>query len=148
MNLKKVLAKEAITLDLKAKDKNGIIVEMVDLLKQSGKIKDTDNIVEAVLKRESQMSTGMQSGVAIPHGKSSAVNELVACIGLSKKGVDFQALDGKPSHIFVMTISPTNKTGPHVQFIAEISRLLIQPNIREAILAAESREAVLKLFLN
>lgn len=150
MNLKKILSADLISLNLKAKDKTEIIKEMLELLVAQSKIKasDKDGVLEAVMRRESQMSTGIQCGVAIPHGKTDLVKELVACIAISKEGRDFDSLDKQPSHIFVMTISPKNKTGPHVQFLAEISRLLTQSTFREQILEAKSKEEVLSLFLD
>lgn len=148
MNLKKVLSSNVIKMELKATEKNAIIEEMVDLLVSAQKIKATDKeeALQSVLKREMQMSTGIQKGVAIPHGKSSALKELVAAVAISKEGKPFNALDGGLSHIFVMTISPLDKMGPHVQFLAEISRLLTQSSVREELLAAKDEEAVLKVF--
>lgn len=147
MNLKKILTKEVIALELKSESKNDIITELVDILYKAGKISDREPVIEAVLKRESQMSTGIQAGVAIPHAKCPEVSELVSSIAVCKEGRDFQALDGKPSQIFVLTLSPANKSGPHVQYLAEISRLLTQEAVREAILASDSPESVLHHFL-
>ena len=149
MNLKKVLSTNVITMELEATEKEAIIEEMVDFLISAQKIKESDReaVLQAVLKRESQMSTGIQKGIAIPHGKSAAVKELVACVALSKEGRNFNSLDGEASHIFVMTLSPLDKMGPHVQFLAEISRLLTQSSLRTELLSAQTKEAVLKLFL-
>lgn len=150
MNLKKILSANVITLTLKANDKPQIIQEMLELLVSQGKIKASDKsgLFDAVMRRESQMSTGIQCGVAIPHGKSDLVKELVACIAISQEGKDFDSLDQQPSHIFVMTISPQNKTGPHVQFLAEVSRLLTQETFRQQILEAKTAQEVLSLFLD
>jgi PTS system nitrogen regulatory IIA component len=136
MNLKKVLSPDTVWVDLKADSKQGIIEEMVDRLFAAGKIKDRAAGLQAVLDREAKMSTGMQNGVAIPHGKSDAVQSLVAAVGLNKSGVDFNAMDGLPCTIFIMTLSPLNHAGPHIQFLAEVSRLISQPAKREQLLAA------------
>ena len=138
MNLKKVLSPETVWVDLKADSKQGIIEEMVDRLFAAGKIKDRDAVLQAVLDREAKMSTGMQHGVAVPHGKSDAVESLVSAVGLNKSGVDFEAMDGLPCTIFIMTVSPTKRAGPHIQFLAEISRLISQLERREALLAAKT----------
>lgn len=143
MNVKKLLNEELITLTLSGNTKRELIEELVDLAVKSGKVKDRDAALSAVLEREEKMSTGIQSGVAIPHGKSDAVDELVACIGIKPEGVDFQALDGEASKIFIMTISPVNRTGPHVQFLAEISKILKSEESRAAILAARSASDIL-----
>ncbi|HOW98189.1 MAG TPA: PTS sugar transporter subunit IIA [Kiritimatiellia bacterium] len=149
MNLRKVLTPSAINVALKSSAKDAVIGELMDLLMATGKIRDLDarqKAIQAVLDRERKMSTGMQNGVAIPHGKTDTVDTLVAAIGLKKEGVDFQALDGQPSRIFVMTLSPDTRTGPHIQFLAEISRQLSDAAVRERILKAATPEEVLDIL--
>lgn len=149
MNLRKVLAADTISLALKSDTKEGIIEEMIDLLMAAGKIRDLKDRKEAlrvVLERERKMSTGMQNGIAIPHGKTDRVDTLVAAVALKKEGVDFGSLDGQPSRIFVMTLSPDTRTGPHIQFLAEISRQLSDASVREKVLAAERPEDVLQIL--
>ncbi len=142
MNLNKVLSPDPVWVDLKADTKQGIIEEMIDRLLAAGKISDRQAVLTAVLEREAKMSTGMQNGVAIPHGKTDAVTGLVAAIGLNKEGVNFDSMDGSPSTIFIMTISPTHRTGPHIQFLAEVSRLISQPAEREKLLAARTHAEI------
>jgi len=146
MNLKKVLSTDTVWVDLKADTKQGIIEEMIDRLLAAGKIKDREAVLQAVVEREEKMSTGMQNGVAIPHGKTDAVMSLVAAIGLNKAGVDFDAMDGEPCTIFIMTISPLKRRGPHMQFLAEVSRLIGQPSEREKLLACETHHEIHELF--
>ena len=147
MNLKKPLTVETICLDLKGATKEAILAEMVDLLVASGHIRDRDAVLKAVLEREKRMSTGMQNGIAIPHGKTDSVDCLVAALGIKRAGVDFGALDGQPSNIFVMTVSPDSRTGPHIQFLAEISRPLNDASVRAKLLAATSPDEVLHLLI-
>ena len=147
MNLKKPLTAETINLNLKGTTKDAILAEMVDLLMASGHIRDRDAVLKAVTDREKRMSTGMQNGIAIPHGKTDSVDCLLAALGIKHGGVDFGALDGQPSTIFVMTVSPDSRTGPHIQFLAEISRPLNDASVRAKLLAATSREDVLKLLI-
>ena len=147
MNLKKPLTAETINLNLKGTTKEAILSEMVDLLMASGHIRDRDAVLKAVTDREKRMSTGMQNGIAIPHGKTDSVDCLLAALGVKHGGVDFGALDGQPSTIFVMTVSPDSRTGPHIQFLAEISRPLNDASVRTKLLAATSREDVLKLLI-
>ncbi|MDF7823170.1 PTS sugar transporter subunit IIA [Pontiellaceae bacterium B12227] len=146
MNLKKVLSPDAVWVDLKADSKQGVIEEMIDRLVASGKISDRDAVLTAVLEREAKMSTGMQNGVAIPHGKSDSVKSLVAAVGLHKEGVKFDSMDGSPCTIFIMTISPTKRTGPHIQFLAEVSRLISQPAEREKLLAARTHGEIYEIL--
>ncbi len=147
MNLKKPLTVETICLDLKGATKEAILAEMVELLVASGHIRDRDAVLKAVLEREKRMSTGMQNGIAIPHGKTDSVDCLVAALGIKRAGVDFGALDGQPSNIFVMTVSPDSRTGPHIQFLAEISRPLNDASVRAKLLAATSPDEVLHLLI-
>lgn len=144
---KKPLTVETISLDLKGNDKEEILAEMVELLAASGHIRDKEAVLKAVTDREKRMSTGMQNGIAIPHGKTDSVDCLVAALGIKREGIDFGALDGQPSTIFVMTVSPDSRTGPHIQFLAEVSRPLNDASIRAKILSAASREEVLRLLL-
>ena len=144
---KKPLTVETISLDLRGNDKEEILAEMVDLLAASGHIRDKEAVLKAVTDREKRMSTGMQNGIAIPHGKTDSVDCLVAALGIKREGIDFGALDGQPSTIFVMTLSPDSRTGPHIQFLAEVSRPLNDASVRAKILSAASREEVLKLLL-
>ena len=146
MNLKKVLTPDAVWVDLKANTKEGIIQEMIDRLVAAGKITERDEVLQAVLEREVKMSTGMQNGVAIPHGKTDAVKMLVAAVGLQKDGVDFDSMDGSPCTIFIMTLSPVKRTGPHIQFLAEVSRLISQPAEREKLLASRTHAEIYELL--
>ena len=147
MTTKKPLSVETISLDLKAETKEELLAEMVDLLANSGHVQDKAAVLKAVAEREKRMSTGMQNGIAIPHGKTDAVDCLIAALGIKRDGIDFGALDGQPSTIFVMTVSPDSRTGPHIQFLAEISRPLNDASTRSRILAATAPEEVLRLLL-
>lgn len=146
MNLKTVLTAETISLHLKGSSKEEIINELLDILVTAGKIQDREAAFNAVMDREQKMSTGMKHGIAIPHGKSPAIHDLVACIGISEKPVDFDSLDHEPCRIFIMTLSPVEKTGPHLQFLAEISLLFKSAEKRREILNAGSTDAVLKIL--
>ena len=146
MNLKKVLSLDTVWVDLKADSKQGIIEEMIDRLVASGKVKDRGAVLQAVVEREEKMSTGMQNGVAIPHGKTDAVKSLVAAIGLNKAGVNFDSMDGSPCTIFIMTLSPLKRRGPHMQFLAEVSRLISQSAEREKLLACKTHNDIYELL--
>ena len=146
MNLKKVLSPDTVWVDLKADTKQGIIEEMIDRLVAAGKIEGREAALQAVLDREAKMSTGMQNGVAIPHGKTDAIKSLVAAVGLNKAGVDFDSMDGSPCTIFIMTLSPARRAGPHMQFLAEVSRLISQPAEREKLLACQTHNEIHELL--
>jgi PTS system nitrogen regulatory IIA component len=146
MNLKTVLSSDTINLNLKGSNKKEIINELLDILVRTGKIKDRETALNAVMDREEKMSTGMKHGIAIPHGKCAATQDLVACIGISEKPVDFDSLDHLPCRIFIMTLSPVEKTGPHLQFLAEVSLLFKSSEKRDEILNAKTPEDVLKIL--
>ena len=146
MNLKTVLTTETINLNLKSSTKDGIINELLDILVAAKKITDREAAYSAVIDREQKMSTGMKHGIAIPHGKSNTIDDLVACIGISDKPVDFDSLDHEPCRIFIMTLSPVEKTGPHLQFLAEISLLFKSAEKRQEILNADSADVIIRIL--
>jgi len=146
MNLKTVITTDTIELHLKGSTKKEIINELLDILVRTGKVKDKGAALAAVMDREEKMSTGMKHGIAIPHGKCASSEDLVACIGISDKPVDFDSLDKQPCRIFIMTLSPVEKTGPHLQFLAEVSLLFKSAEKREDILKAKTPEEVLEIL--
>ncbi len=141
-----VLSPDMVALHLEGTTKDEIIDELIDVAMKSGKVKDKASAKASVLDRESRMSTGMKHGIAIPHGKTSAVSELVACVGVSDQEVDFDALDHQGCKIYIMTLSPPEKTGPHLQFLAEVSMLFRSEEKRQAILRSNSAEEVLMVL--
>jgi PTS system nitrogen regulatory IIA component len=146
MNLKSVLSTETVSLKMKGSTKEEIINELLDILAAAKKIPDREAAYNAVMDREQKMSTGMKHGIAIPHGKSNTIQDLVACIGVSEKPVDFDSLDHEPCRIFIMTLSPVEKTGPHLQFLAEVSLLFKSAEKRREILNAKSPEDIIKVL--
>lgn len=146
INLKSVLTKETICLHLKGSSKEEIINELLDILVAANKITDRAAALAAVMERETKMSTGMKHGIAIPHGKSQTLRNLVACIGISDEPVDFDSLDHKPCRIFIMTLSPVEQTGPHLQFLAEVSLLFKSEEKRNQILHATTPEEIIRIL--
>ncbi|MDR2536656.1 MAG: PTS sugar transporter subunit IIA, partial [Treponema sp.] len=134
------------SLHLKGTTKKEIINELLDILVGANKIQDRPAALAAIMEREEKMSTGMKHGIAIPHGKSPTIHDLVACIGISDVPVEFEALDQQPCRIFIMTLSPIEKTGPHLQFLAEISLLFKSSEKRAEMLAATTPEAILRVL--
>ena len=137
---------ECITLCLEGETKEKIITELVDLLSASGKLLDRDLVLEAILEREKTMSTGMEFGVALPHGKSDGIDDLAVAIGIKKEGVDFESMDGEKSRLFILVASPKKISGPHIQFLATISSILTDDSRREAIINSASPEEMVKLI--
>ncbi len=140
MNIRKVISKESVCVSLKARDKQGIIEELLDLIVRTGKVDDRKAVLKAILEREKKMSTGMHHGLAIPHGKTDTVDTLLGAVGIVPDGVDFDSQDGEPTRIFILTVSPINRSGPHIQFLAEISRMMNRQDIRNELLAASDED--------
>ena len=146
MNPKRILSKDTMIMRLKSADKEGAIEELIDVLVTAGKVKDRKAALKAVMEREKKMSTGLQNGIAIPHGKTDAIDALVASIGISPPGIPFESLDGQPAKIILLTVSPASRTGPHIQFLADISRVLHNDQTRQRVLEAKSEDEVLELL--
>jgi PTS system nitrogen regulatory IIA component len=146
MKLKNVLNENVIKISLDSLNKEDVIKELLNILKDNNLLEDIDLAYRDVMDRESKMSTGIQHGVAIPHAKTRAVKQLTACIGIKKEGIDFNALDGEKSKIFIMTLSPSDHIGPHVQFLAEVSRVIKTEEARKSILEAKDATELLNVF--
>lgn len=127
-------------------DKETAITELVDLLAENDFLLDRDVVLEAVLMREETRSTGIGSGIAIPHGKCSGVKELVMAIGIAHDPIDFDSIDHKPVKIIVLLASPIDRTGPHIQALARVSRLMLDEKFRMQLENASSPEEVYELI--
>jgi len=124
MKITDILGKQAVVTNLQATDKEGALKELVEVLAKVKDIGDKKAIVKALLERENLGSTGIGQGIAIPHGKTDRIDEMVAVLGISKKGVNFEALDGEPVYIFFLLVARKDSAGPHLKALAKISRLL------------------------
>ena len=148
MNIMGFLDEQAVTTAIKAQNKEEVIRELVSLLVTSGAIKDREvnKIVQILLKRESLGSTGIGQGVAIPHGKCDSVSRLVGAFGVSKTGVNFDALDGEPVSLFFLLVAPEDSAGPHLKALARISRLLKDKHFRDSLRAAKDEKTLAKII--
>ncbi len=144
--LKETLTLDLVTIDLPGRTKSEVIRALLDLACRSGKVLDPEGALQAVLEHEAGMSTGMEHGIAIPHAKTNAVEDLVACVGITRRKINFESLDRRPARIFIMTLSPRDGTGPHVQFLADISRILKDGAVRKRLLKAHTDQELLELL--
>lgn len=138
MLLTDLLSPQRIKIPLVSQTKADLLRELVDLAVQGVAVKDRDDVLRAVREREEVLSTGIGSGVAIPHGKSSSVQDLVLAAGVARDGVDFEALDGKPVQLFFLLVGPDAAAGQHVKALSRISRLLRRDSFRERLVAASN----------
>ena len=146
MTLLDILSLQSTVVGLKGESKDEIIEELVDTLDVGTAITDRDKVLTAVLEREKIMSTGIGDGIAIPHGKSDAVVQLTASLGTHRRGVDFEALDGEPAHVFFLLVSPANVSGPHIRALARISRMLKNDTFKKKLVEAASAEEIIKVI--
>jgi PTS system nitrogen regulatory IIA component len=147
MKIMDFLNKKAVTVNLAAADKEGVIRELVGLLTNATDIvQSKEDLIKAVLSRESLGSTGIGQGIGIPHAKSQAVKQLVAAFGLSQNGVNFDSLDGEPAYIFFLLIAPEESAGPHLKALARISRMLKDKYFRDLLKKARSEQEVLRII--
>ncbi|MBN2301265.1 MAG: cation:proton antiporter [Lentisphaerae bacterium] len=143
--LARYISPEVVEPYLKATTKEGVIDELLEILRKTGAIKDMASARKAVLAREASMSTGMQYGIAIPHARTNAVTDLVCAVGIKREGVDFHAIDSEKSKIIVLTLAPQGAPAPHVQFMATVSRAL-DANGRKRALDAETKEQLWRIL--
>ena len=145
-DIRELLSETRVSFDLKAKSKEEVINELIDILDRDGKLYDRGKFKEAVLKREQEFSTGIGFGIAIPHGKDDSVKEPAITFGVSKTGVDFNSFDGMPARIFFLISVPMESNDMHLKILSEISRKLMHENIRKALMNARVYEDILNAF--
>ena len=146
MVLTQILQPDCVKVPVESRDKEAVITELVDLLDARGLLLDRDEALEAVLTRERIQSTGTGAGIAIPHAKCNAVKDLIIAIGIAHEPVDFNSIDGKPVTIIILLVSPTDKTGPHIQALATISRLMLNEQFRQRLEKVTSSGEVYELL--
>lgn len=140
MDLSKVITRERVRVPIGATDKTSVITELVDLLAETAALSNRDAALAAVLRRESERTTGIGYGLAIPHGKSEGCKQLVMAAGKPATPVDFQSIDGRPVTFVVLLVSPPDQTGPHIQALAKISRLMNIAEFRDGVGKAGTAE--------
>lgn len=131
MDIKEFMSESLINVNLKGNTKKEIIEEMSLLFEKSGKINNLEEFREALLARESISSTALESGIAVPHCKSSAVKEISIAFGLHEKGVDYESLDDEPSKLFFMIAAPDGTTDAHVECLAELTKYLLDDDLEK-----------------
>jgi PTS system nitrogen regulatory IIA component len=145
MKICDVLDRKSILPDLKARNKKGILEELVIPVAEIAGVSQKD-LTKVLMERERLGSTGIGGGIGIPHGKMKNLESLVLGFGLSRKGVDFESLDGQPTHIFFLLITPENNTGLHLKLLARISRILKNDPFKSRLLEAADRDEILGII--
>lgn len=146
MILTQILQPTCVKAPLESTNKDDVIEEMINLLTDNGCLSDRQEALEAVLAREQTRSTGIGSGIAIPHGKCSAAKELVMAVGIATEPIEFESIDNKPVSIVILLVSPPDQTGPHIQALARISRLMLDDQFKTQLEKSTSPEEVYDLI--
>ncbi|MDD5091274.1 MAG: PTS sugar transporter subunit IIA [Candidatus Wallbacteria bacterium] len=141
--MKKWLKEDNIKLDLKAKDKDAILNELNELALESKKISDPEEFTRAIFDREAKITTGIGSGIAIPHARSNAVKDFVMVFARSKKGLNFKALDDKPVHLFFLLGAPFDHDEEYLEAMGRLSKLLKEPTFRSRLLEVKTKAEIL-----
>ncbi len=145
MKILDTLKEGAIIGELEATEKKGVLEELTAPLVEASGV-DHEEMVRVLLERERLGSTGIGGGIAIPHGKLKSTESLLMGFGRSRKGVDFEAMDGKPAHIFFLLLAPENSTGAHLKMLARLSQLLKNSVFKERLMNAADRRELYTLI--
>jgi len=148
MKIMDFLSKKAINCDIKSTKKGDVIRELVDLLIEAEEVekKNRNKLIDLLMSREALGSTAIGQGIGIPHAKADCVNKLVAAVGISHNGVDFDSLDGEPVYIFFLLLAPQDSAGPHLKALAKISRLLKDKYFRDTLKNCRDAKTAIKVI--
>ncbi|WP_257351910.1 PTS fructose transporter subunit IIABC [Pseudalkalibacillus decolorationis] len=144
MNISDLITKSTLILDLESSTKQGVIDELSSTLEKTGKVSDISQFRAAIHDRERESTTGIGEGIAIPHAKNSSVMEPTIVFGRSLTGIDYEALDGQPSHLFFMIAVPEGANNEHLNALSRLSTYLMDQNFRSKLTAAKSAEDILQ----
>jgi nitrogen PTS system EIIA component len=145
MKIVEFLQPGAVVDDVSGKTAQAVLAELSRPLAAAHKL-DPQRLLDTLLEREKLGSTGIGDGIAIPHGKVSSLPVLMASFGRSKSGIDFKAIDGKPTYLFFTLFAPENSAGAHLKALARISRIFKSPAFRESILKAADAAEIYRLI--
>ncbi len=146
MKITDVLEEQFVRTNLPGSTKEEIINSMINLVANSKNVIDKDKVRQAIFEREKIMSTGVGNGFAIPHGKTDAVNDIVAAFAVTERPVDYQALDDQPVRLVFLLVGKDSLVGPHIKLLSRISRLMNKEGFREELLGSKTSKEVLELF--
>lgn len=144
---RKILDMNCITTELKGTSKYEVIEELVSLVDRAGKVVDKELLLRDIIDREERMSTGMEHGIALPHARASGVRVQTLAIGIHKRGIDFQTIDGSPVHILAMILTPSGEEAPHMQVLASLGAVLGDEKTRNMLKNASNSQEVYEILL-
>jgi len=146
MILHKIISEKTIQLDISGMDKWNTIEALMDRIMQTGKCRDRQAVVSAVIDREKRCSTGLVNGVAIPHARSDMVGEMIGALGISKKGIDFESADGKSCHLVFLIIAPPSESTRYLKALSEVAFIGSEPKCVATIRSVSTAKEVLAIL--
>jgi len=146
MKVFELLEENNILTKFKSDEKGEIIDELVDLYRESDKVNDIEKVRTAIHDREKIMSTGVGKGFAIPHGKTNAVNEVIAAFGKTIDDIDYEALDGEPVHLIFLLVGRDDMVSKHIKLLSRISRMMNKDDFRQRLIDAKSEHEIINIF--
>ncbi|PFZ96649.1 PTS fructose transporter subunit IIABC [Bacillus wiedmannii] len=146
MKITELLKRDTVIMNLTASNKEAVIDELVEKLDGANRLNSKAEFKEAILKRESQSTTGIGEGIAIPHAKTKAVKQPAICFGRSVSGINYESLDGQPAHLFFMIAASEGANNTHLETLSRLSTLLMDEGFRKQLLEAKDEEELLRLF--
>jgi len=147
MKLSEILEEDNIILDLKAKDKNGVLEELAEVMTNHEPSLDTGSLIRVLLERERLGSTGIGDGVAIPHGKFRGVTHPIISFGRSLKGLDFESMDGQPAFLFFLLVAPENSASVHLKALAKIAKIIKNGSFRKVLMEASTKKELYQTII-
>jgi len=147
MRLSDILEEKNVIPDLKSKDKRGVLEELVDTIVRNDPSLDKSSLVKVLLEREKLGSTGIGDGVAIPHGKFHGIKTPIVSFGRSRKGLDFETMDGEPAFLFFLLVAPENSASIHLKALAKIAKILKSSSFREALIKVPTKEELYRAII-
>lgn len=147
MKIADMLRREFVLEQLKAEKKKDVLAELAGVFAQGRMNVDSEAMLHVLLERERLGSTGIGDGIAIPHGKLPGHDEMMVSFGRSLEGIAFDAMDGKPVHLFFLLMAPENSAGQHLKALAKISRMLKDPSFRKNLLEAKNHEELYRIIV-
>jgi PTS system nitrogen regulatory IIA component len=146
MKIVDVLKKESVIPELHSKNKPEVVKELSQLVSSLYPNINTDRLFQILMEREKLCSTAVDSGVAIPHGKLGGISNIIAAFGRSVQGIDFESLDGNPSHLFILILAPENSSGAHLKLLARISKIFRIPEFRARLMEAKTQDEIYEII--
>jgi mannitol/fructose-specific phosphotransferase system IIA component (Ntr-type) len=146
VRIQDIIQKNAIIINLEAPDKSGLLIQMAKYLASLYDLKNNEQVVQKILDREAEMSTGIGFGIAIPHARIEGVDSVYMIAARSIKGIEFDAIDEQPVHLVFMMISPANASNQYTQILSSLSRIMSYEDIRKSLLETETPEEFLNII--